>query len=181
MFLISFESAMASKRRKVSMGAKRKQLASASDDEKDQSDTPKDDDDDDTPLFRYSPSSEKAPVAKKELAKEGPSKVRETIIGGWRVVRLDGQSVRVKLTREEKHRIRGERDPEISDSQDEDSEHEPDYLLSDEERPFIDTDDTDNLPIMALRPAAVNAGLARGAVGALGKGKIGFDSYSARE
>jgi hypothetical protein len=48
------------------------------------------------------------------------------------VVRLDGQSVRVKLTREEKRRICGERDQEISDSQDEDSEHEPDYLLSDE-------------------------------------------------
>jgi hypothetical protein len=64
---------------------------------------------------------------------------------------------------------------------DEDSEHEPDYLLSDEERPYIHTDDTDNLPIMALRPATVNAGLARGAVGALGKGMIKFDSYSARE
>ncbi len=108
--------------------------------------------------------------------------MRETIIGCWRVVRLDGQSVRVKLTREEKRRIRGERDPEISDSQDEDSEHEPDYLLSDEERPYMDTDyDTDNLRIMALRPATVNAGLARGAVGALGEGKIRFDSYSARE
>ena len=158
------------------MGAKRKQLASSSDDEKDQSDTPNDDDEDNKPLLRFPPSAEKAPVAKEEL-----SQVRETIIGGWRVVRLDGQSVRVKLTREEKRRIRGERNPEISDSQDEDSEHEPDYLLCDEERPYIHTDDTENLPIMALRPATVNAGLARGAVGALGKGKIGFDSYSARE
>jgi hypothetical protein len=171
---------MASKRRKVA-GAKRKQLALSSDDEKDQSDTPNDDDEDNIPLFRYSPSAEKAPVAKEELAKEERSKVRETIIGGWRVVRSDGQSVRVKLTREEKRRIFGERNPEISDSQDEDSEHEPDYLLSDEEGPYIHTDDTENLPILALRPATVNAGLARGAVGALGKGKIGFDSYSARE
>jgi hypothetical protein len=110
---------MASKRRKVAMGAKRTQLASSSDDEKDQSDTPNDDAEENKPLFRYSPSSEKAPVAKEELAKEELSKVKETIIGGWRVVRLNGQSVRVKLTREEKRRIRGERDPEISDSQDE--------------------------------------------------------------
>jgi hypothetical protein len=57
---------MASKRRNVAMGAKRKQLASSSDDEKDQSDTPNDDDEDNKPLFRFSPSYEKAPVAKEE-------------------------------------------------------------------------------------------------------------------
>ena len=164
------------------MGAQRKQLASASDDEKDQSDTPKDDDDDNTPLFRYSPSSEKAPVAKKELVKEERSKVRETIIGGWRLVRLDGQYVRVKMTREEKLLIRGESVSQDEDSE-EDDEPEPDYQLSDEERPYIDSmadDFMENLPIMLLRPASLDAELARGAVEALGARKIRFSSFSDR-
>ncbi len=106
--------------------------------------------------------------------------MKETIIGGWRLVRLDGQYVRVKMTREEKFLIRGERVPETSDSKDEDSEHESDYLLSDEERSYIDSMEDDfmeNLPIMVLLPASLEAELARGAVGALGERKIKFSSH----
>jgi hypothetical protein len=96
-------------------------------------------------------------------------------------VRLDGQYVRVKLTRKEKLLIRGERDTETSDSQDEDSEHEQDTLLSDEERSYIDSmvdDFMENLPIMVLRSASNDAELARRAVGALEAQKIKFSSYS---
>ena len=164
---------MASKRRHGAMGGRRKKIASSSDDERNQSGIPNEDDEDDRPLLR---SPEKAQVAKVVR-----SQVKETIIGGWRLVRLDGQYVRVKMTREEKFLIRGERVPETSDSQDEDSEHEPDYLLSDEERSYIDSmadDFMENLPIMLLRPASLAAELARGAVGALGERKIKFSSYS---
>ena len=164
---------MASKRKHGAMGGKRKKIASSSDDERNQSGIPNEDDEDDKPLFR---SPEKAQVAKVVR-----SQVKETIIGGWRLVRLDGQYVRVKMTREEKFLIRGERVPETSDSQDEDSEHEPDYLLSDEERSYIDSmadDFMENLPIMLLRPVSLAAELARGAVGALGERKIKFSSYS---
>jgi len=173
--VLSLKSAakMASKRRHGAMGGKRKKIASSSDDERNQSGIPNEDDEDDKPLFR---SPEKAQVAKVVR-----SQVKETIIGGWRLVRLDGQYVRVKMTREEKFLIRGERVPETSDSQDEDSEHEPDYLLSDEERSYIDSmadDFMENLPIMLLRPVSLAAELARGAVGALGERKIKFSSYS---
>ena len=164
---------MACKPRYGAMGGKRKKIASSSDDERNQSGIPNEDDEDDKPLLR---SPEKAQVAKVVR-----SQVKETIIGGWRLVRLDGQYVRVKMTREEKFLIRGERVPETSDSQDEDSEHEPDYLLSDEERSYIDSmadDFMENLPIMLLRPASLAAELARGAVGALGERKIKFSSYS---
>ena len=164
---------MACQPRHGAMGSKRKKIASSSDDERNLSGIPNEDDEDDKPLFR---SPEKAQVAKVVR-----SQVKETIIGGWRLVRLDGQYVRVKMTREEKFLIRGERVPETSDSQDEDSEHEPDYLLSDEERSYIDSMEDDfmeNLPIMLLRPASLAAELARGAVGALGERKIKFSSYS---
>jgi hypothetical protein len=119
---------MSLKRKNGAMGAKRKQIASSSDDEKNQFGIPIEGDEDDKPLFGVCPRPEKVPVAKVDR-----SQVRETITGGWRLVLLDGQYVGVKLTREEKLLIRGERVPETSDSQDEDSEHEPDYLLSDEE------------------------------------------------
>jgi hypothetical protein len=112
------------------------------------------------------------------------SEVGETNLGGWRLVWLDGQYVRVKLTREEKLLIRGERDQETSDSQDEDSEHEPDYLLSDEERSYIDSiaeDFVENLPILVLQSASHDAELACRAVGVLGAQKIQFSSYSERE
>jgi hypothetical protein len=147
------------------MGAKRKQLASSSDDEKNQSGIPNEDDEDDKPLFGFCPRPKKALVAKVDR-----SQVRETIIGGWRLVRLDSQYARVKLTREEKLLIRGERAQETSDSQDEDSEHEQDYLHSDEERSYIDNmteDFMENLPILLLRSASHDAELARRAVGAL--------------
>ena len=171
---------MAARRKNGAMGAKRKQLEESSDDEKSQSGIPIEDDDDDIPLF--GPSPEEAPVAKTTV---DSSQVKETIVGGWRMVRLDGQYVRVKLTREEQLRIRGERVPETSESQpeDEDSEHEPDYQLPDEERPYIDSmadDFMENLPIMLLRPASLDAELARGAVGALGARKIRFSSFSDR-
>ncbi len=161
---------------KVGARGKRKKIASSSDDERNLSGIPNEDDEDDKPLFR---SPEKAQVAKVVR-----SQVKETIIGGWRLVRLDGQYVRVKMTREEKFLIRGERVPETSDSQDEDSEHEPDYLLSDVERSYIDSmadDFMENLPIMLLRPVSLAAELARGAVGALGERKIKFSSYSDME
>jgi hypothetical protein len=160
------------------MGAKRKQIASSSYDEKNQSGIPIEDEDD-KPLFGVCPRPEKAPVAKVDRFQ-----VRETIIGGWRLVRLDGQYVRVKLTREEKLLIRGERVSETSDSQDEESEHEQDYLLSDEERSYINSmadDFMENLPIMVLRYASNDAELARGEVGALGAQKIKISSYSERE
>ena len=171
---------MASRRKNGAMEAKRKQLASSSDDEKSQSGIPIEDDDDDKPLF--GPSPEEAPVAKTTVDR---SQVKETIVGGWRMVRLDGQYVRVKMTREEQLLIRGERVPETSESQpeDEDSEHEPDYQLPDEERPYIDSiadDFMEDLPIMLLRPASLDAELARGAVGALGARKIRFSSFSDR-
>jgi hypothetical protein len=173
---------MASKRKH---GAKRKKIALSSDDEKNQSVIPNEDDDDDKPLFEKAHLKKR--TEKAQVAEEVRPQVRETIIGGWRLVQLDGQYVRVKMTREEKRMIRGERVPETSDSQDDDSEHEPDYLLSDEERPYIDSMAADvfmdNLPILALRPASLYAGLARGAVRALARGaeKIKFDSYSERE
>ncbi len=170
---------MASKRKHGAIRAKRKKIASSSDDEKNQSVIQNEDDEDDKPLLRFCPSPEKA-----QFMKVVRSQVRETIIGGWRLVLLDGQYVRVKLTREEKFLIRGERVPETSDSQEEDSEHEPDYLLSDEERPYIDSmadDFMENLPIMVLRGASRDAVLARGAVGALGARKINFSSYSDTE
>jgi hypothetical protein len=55
-----------------------------------------------------------------------------------------------------------------SESQDEDSEHEPDYQLSDEERSYIVSmadDFMGNLLILALRAASNDAELARGALG----------------
>jgi hypothetical protein len=173
---------MAARRKNGAMGAKRKQLEESSDDEESQSGIPIEDDEDDKPLLRFGPSPEEAPVAKTTVDR---SQVTETIIGGWRMVRLDGQYVRVKLTREEQLLIRGERVPETSESQpeDEDSEHEPDYQLPDEERPYIDSMEDDfmeNLPIMLLRPASLDAQLARGAVGALGARKIRFSSFSDR-
>ncbi len=76
---------------------------------------------------------------------------------------MDGQYVRVELTRKEKLLIRGERDLETSDSQAEDSEYEPDYLLSDEERSYIDSmaeDFMENLPILVLLSASHDAELA---------------------
>jgi hypothetical protein len=91
---------------------------------------------------------------------------------------------KVKLTRDEKLLIRGERVPGTSDSQDEDSEHESDYLLSDEERPYINSmteDFVGNLPMLLLRSASHDNELARRAVGALGAQKIKFSSYSERE
>ena len=102
---------MASRRKNGAMGAKRKQLEESSDDEESQSGIPIEDDEDDKPLLRFGPSPEEAPVAKTTVDR---SQVKDTIIGGWRMVRLDGQYVRVKLTREEQLLIRGERVPETS-------------------------------------------------------------------
>ena len=126
----------------------------------------------------FCPSPEKAQVAKVDR-----SQVRETIIGGWRLVRLDGQYVRVKMTREEKLLIRGESVSQDEDSE-EDDEPEPDYQLSDEERPYIDSmqpDFMDKVPILVLKSAIQAAQSARRAVGALGALKIKFTSFSARE
>ena len=81
---------------------------------------------------------------------------------------LDGQSVRVKLTREEKRRFFGQRDPETSDSQDEDTDLEPDYLVDDEERNYIDhwaeKDPMEDVPVVAFLSFSREAELARRAV-----------------
>ena len=169
---------MASKPKNVAMRAKRKKLDSSSDDEKNQSGIANDDDDDDKPILAVGPRPKEAQVAEMDS-----SQVRETIIGGWRLVRLDGQYVRVKMTREEKLLIRGESVSQDEDSE-EDDEPEPDYQLSDEERPYIDSmqpDFMDNVPILVLKSAIQAAQSARRAVGALGALKIKFTSFSARE
>jgi hypothetical protein len=144
---------MASKRKHGAMGGKRKKLASPSDDET-SDEVPLfasrnvEDSDDDVPVYtpgKHGPTTPPT-AATAPVRKEDPLQVIQETIGGWRLVRLDGQYVRVKLTRKEMFSIYGGKNAETSE--DEDSEPEPDYLIAGESKPYIDRsqdDDTENL------------------------------------
>ncbi len=96
------------------------------------------------------PTAATAPVRK-----EDPLQVIQETIGGWRLVRLDGQYVRVKLKRKEMFSIYGEKYPETSEEEDWDPE--PDYLVTGEIKPYIDRsqdDDTENLRLNLLISAS---------------------------
>ena len=168
---------MAGRRKIVAAGAKRNELASSSV-------TILDEEEDNRPLF-----SAKLPVAKKARDEAARDKVKLAIIGSWKVVVLGGKSVRKKLTSEEKRRYGRERDTvlswESSDSQ-ENTDPEPDYLVSDEEGPYIDHTDPDdpmeNVCLFVLGSFSVKAELARRAVvGALGSSRIRFRKFSKSE
>ena len=165
------------------MAAKRKTLASSSDDEGNRS-AVLSEGDDDVPLItpRKNGSTTPPTAAKAPVRKEGPLQVSQEIIGGWRLVRLDGQYVRVKLTREEMRTICGGVYPETSEEEDWDPE--PDYLVTGEFKPYIDRsrdDDTENLRLNLLRSATHGANDARQAAGSLGTQTIRFTSYSDKQ
>jgi hypothetical protein len=137
---------------------------------------------DDVPLFASSgkhgpttpPTAATAPVRR-----EDPLQVIQETIGCWRLVRLDGQYVRVKLTRKEMFSIYGGKNAETSEE--EDSEPEPDYLIAGESKPYIDRsqdDDTENLRLFLLISSTRAANDARQTVVALGTGTIEFKTYS---
>ncbi len=137
---------------------------------------------DDVPLFASSgkhgpttpPTAATAPVRK-----EDPLQAIQETIGGWRLVRLDGQYVRVKLTRKEMFSIYGRKYAETS--KEEDWDPEPDYLVSGEIKPYIDRsqdDDTENLCLNLLLSATRGANDARHAGVALGTQTIRFTTYS---
>jgi hypothetical protein len=156
---------------------KRKTLALSSDDEGNWSGILSEGDDD-VPLFlprrgKKGPTAAKAPVRN-----EDPLQVSQEIIAGWRLVQLDGQYVRAKLTREEMLTHYGENCAETSDEEDWDPE--PDHLLEGEVQPYIDRfhDYTEDLPLLSLRPATIGANEARHAAGPLGSELIKFTSYS---
>ena len=194
---------MASKRKHGAMGGKRKKLASPSDDETsdevplfasrnvDSCDKPRievltardwvEDSDDDVPVYtpgKHGPTTPPT-AATAPVRKEDPLQVIQETIGGWRLVRLDGQYVRVKLTRKEMFSIYGGKNAETSE--DEDSEPEPDYLIAGESKPYIDRsqdDDTENLGLFLLISSTRAANDARQTVVALGTGTIEFKTYS---
>ncbi len=94
-------------------------------------------------------------------------------------MQLDGQYVRVRLTKEEMRTLYSEFCAETSEEEDWDSE--PDYLVEGEVQPYIDRsqdDDTENLRLLSLRSATMGANDARHAAGALGTQTIRFTSYS---
>ena len=139
------------------------------------------DSDDDVPVFtpgKHGPSTPPT-AATAPVRKEDPLQVIQETIGGWRLVRLDGQYVRVKLTRKEMFSIYGGKNAETSE--DEDSEPEPDYLIAGESKPYIDRsqdDDTENLGLFLLISSTRAANDARQTVVALGTGTIEFKTYS---
>jgi hypothetical protein len=177
---------MASKRKHGAMGGKRKKLASPSDDET-SDEVPLfasrnvEDSDDDVPVYtpgKHGPTTPPT-AATAPVRKEDPLQVIQETIGGWRLVRLDGQYVRVKLTRKEMFSIYGGKNAETSE--DEDSEPEPDYLIAGESKPYIDRsqdDDTENLGLFLLISSTRAANDARQTVVALGTGTIEFKTYS---
>ena len=156
---------------------KRKTLALSSDDEGNQSGILSEGDDN-VPLFLSRPGKKGPTAAKAPVRSEDPLQVRQEIYGGWRLVRLDGQYVRAKLTREEMLTHYGENCAETSDEEDWDPE--PDHLLEGEVQPYIDRfhDYTEDLPLLSLRPATIGANEARHAAGPLGSELIKFTSYS---
>ena len=175
---------MASKRKHGAMGGKRKKLASPSDDET-SDEVPLfasrnvEDSDDDVPVYtpgKHGPTTPPT-AATAPVRKEDPLQVIQETIGGWRLVRLDGQYVRVKLTRKEMFSIYGGKNAETSE--DEDSEPEPDYLIAGESKPYIDRsqdDDTENLGLFLLISSTRAANDARQTVVALGTGTIGMQA-----
>lgn len=139
------------------------------------------DSDDDVPVYtpgKHGPTTPPT-AATAPVRKEDPLQVIQETIGGWRLVRLDGQYVRVKLTRKEMFSIYGGKNAETSE--DEDSEPEPDYLIAGESKPYIDRsqdDDTENLGLFLLISSTRAANDARQTVVALGTGTIEFKTYS---
>ncbi len=139
------------------------------------------DSDDDVPVYtpgKHGPTTPPT-AATAPVRKEDPLQVIQETIGGWRLVRLDGQYVRVKLTRKEMFSIYGGKNAETSE--DEDSEPEPDYLIAGESKPYIDRsqdDDTENLGLFLLISSTRAANDARQTVVALGTGSIEFKTYS---
>jgi hypothetical protein len=137
---------------------------------------------DDVPLFASSgkrgPTT--PPTAATALVRnEDPLQVIQETTGGWRLVRLDGQYVRVKLTRKEMFSIYGGKNAKASEE--EDSDPGPDYLVTGEIKPYIDRsqdDDTENLRLFLLISATRGANDARHTGVALGTQTINFTTYS---
>jgi hypothetical protein len=135
------------------------------------------DSDDDVPVFtpeKHGPTTPPT-AATAPVRKEDPLQIIQETIGGWRLVRLDGQYVRVKLPRKEMFSIYGGKYAETSEEEDWDPE--PDYLVTGEIKPYIDRsqdDDTENLRLFLLISATRGANDARHTGVALGTQTIKF-------